>query len=78
MSISISKEILKRTIRCSHELKCLDEEAYPLCSVDSLDRGCDLFVKVENDTRCHYQLPLGFGCLCTCPTRFEIFERYNR
>ena len=78
MSNRISEEILKRTIRCPHDLKCLAEEEYPLCSADSLDRGCDLFVKAEKDTRYHYKLPLGFGCLCICPTRLEIYERYNR
>jgi hypothetical protein len=84
MKFQISDEIKDRTTECPSDFSCLTEDANPMCNIDipmcngdyiSSENG--LFIKPLSNDDCPYQMPFRSGFLCHCPTRLEIFKKYN-
>ena len=82
MALSISDESLKRTKMCPSNFLCLTDKENPMCSKDRPMCPVDiplesmLFVKYK-DNDCTYKEEYGAYYLCTCPVRFEIYNRYK-
>lgn len=77
--MKIDKEILKKTTRCEKKFECLKNENYTciILKVESHANGKVLFVNCENYI-CKYKMNFGDGTVCNCPTRQEIFRKYNK
>jgi hypothetical protein len=79
MEMLINKETIEKTTKCAFGCKCLTDEVHSLCTTESVIAGYGLFVnKTANNHLCTYKMSFGNGTICTCPTRFEIFDRYKR
>jgi hypothetical protein len=75
--IKIDEEIIKRTTNCELNFSCLSGDKTCMCKVKYFI-GFDLLEinpKIVND--CRYHLSFGNTNFCTCPTRNEIYNRYN-
>ena len=86
MPFSISDESLKRTTKCPVNFLCLTNDKNPMCYKErpmcSVEVALEsmLFVEDKNNyysNNCVYKEEYGAGHLCTCPVRFEIYNRYN-
>lgn len=77
MDFTISKETIKQTSKCEYQFSCLKSEEssnYPICPVDYANGKNVLFLKQDEAIPCPYQLPFGFGMVCTCPTHFAVHK----
>ena len=82
MVFNISKESLQRTTKCPSNFLCLNNDKNPMyskerpmCSVE-VPLESMIFIKDMNNESI-YKEKYGTGYLCTCPVRFEIYNRYN-
>lgn len=64
------------TSDCSFEHKCLENTEFKPCEVKECVNEKILFVK-SNHRMCDYSFNFGNEKVCWCPTRKEIFEKYN-
>ena len=74
--IKISDDIIKKADRCKKNLICLSGES-DLCKVEYYVDDKIHFVKCVNIKPCSYRIPFGYSCVCICPVRKEIFNRYR-
>jgi hypothetical protein len=74
----ISEETLKSTTKCQFDFACLEGNGFPKCVVDYSVKNNGVFIKQENDQRCPYKMAFGYSYICYCPTRYEIYEKYER
>ena len=73
--LEIESETLARTIHCREGFACLVGQH--CCSVESCIGGTILFVRRPPEDVCYYAVHFGDGCLCSCPTRKELYSRYG-
>ena len=78
MDLSISEDSIRKTSKCPHSYKCLNGQASRLCRPENSITGYGVFVDSEVAGPCPYKLPFGYGWICKCPVRIEIFERYRQ
>lgn len=76
--IFINEETLKRTIKCPFDFACLKDKNFPKCVVDYSVKNNGVFVKEAIDAMCPYKMTFGYSFICNCPTRYEIYEIYER
>ncbi|PJC58491.1 MAG: hypothetical protein CO023_05245 [Flavobacteriales bacterium CG_4_9_14_0_2_um_filter_35_242] len=82
--MKIDDDILKKTTLCQKNFECL-------CSKETNstnEKNCikkadcfvteDLFVVECTESACPYFLNYGGYCICSCPTRIEIYKKYGR
>ena len=75
--MKIDKKVLKKTTECKKNFVCLDNNSNILCKVvDSIKQEIH-FVRCLTEIDCNYKLLYGDNCICTCPTRKEIFIKYE-
>ena len=76
--LTISDETLKQTIKCQSYFHCLTDNG-GLCLIDKPINGKGLFIKerVNKDKNCPYIESSEDAFICNCPTRYEIYMRYN-
>ena len=78
-TLEVSEETLKQTTKCQLDFQCLTRNRN-MCLIDRPVNGNGLFIKERRDNiqNCPY---LEFSELsayvCNCPTRYEIYTRYN-
>ena len=84
MKFEISDEIKVQTTQCPSDFSCLNDDVKPLCDIDKpmcnsdyLSEENGLFIQPLSDNECHYLMPFRTTFLCRCPTRHEIFKKYN-
>ncbi len=75
--LTISDETLKQSIKCQRTFECLTDRH--LCLIDRPVNGKGLFIKekVSNAEHCQYVESSENAFICYCPTRYEIYKRYN-
>jgi hypothetical protein len=74
----IDDEIINRTTKCLRNFDCLKNGGKEICGVDSSLQGDSLFIDEKSREYCSYMMPFGTSAqICTCPTRREIFARFN-
>jgi hypothetical protein len=76
MKLKVDSEILGQTTKCPHEFECLVSEEYPECEIEQGPTNI-YFVK-EKVWYCPYKISFGYGQLCSCPVRIEIYRQYNQ
>jgi hypothetical protein len=75
--IKIDEEILQKTAYCEHNFSCLSGVQSCMCEDDrSLGYGM-LEINPKYGADCKYHVTFGNTSFCICPTRNEIFKRYN-
>jgi len=81
MKIEIDEEVLSKTTECKKGFSCLSSKTRDICKVrsklESAGAEMILFCEPNNDKHCDYKKPFGDFCICECPTRKEIYNRYG-
>jgi hypothetical protein len=77
MSYSISEETLKNTTKCDKDMQCLVDGKCGDCIIENVIEGRTVFIKTRGPNLCPYMISFGNGFICTCPTRYELHERYG-
>ncbi|MGD9612749.1 MAG: hypothetical protein AB7V22_07580 [Kiritimatiellia bacterium] len=67
----------KATRQCRKDFACLKEGGAPGCAVEHCVDGKIHFLKCLKDKVCAYPQAFGYGCLCTCPVRKELFNKHR-
>ena len=78
MHISVSDEARRAATKCEKVFSCLEGGRNDLCEVESCIDGKVHFLKCLNDSYCSYQQSFGYGVLCSCPVRMEIFNKFKK
>jgi len=79
VALIIDRKSIQKTTKCPSEFKCLTDETHPCCVPASpVIEGYGLFVLTARQHSCPYNMAFGNGFICNCPSRYEIFLRYNR
>ena len=84
LNIQIDDKIISSTTKCPSDFFCLKNTGKPMCDVDrdicipeySIQES-GLFVFPQSVNGCPYQMSFGYGFMCHCPTRHEIYKKYN-
>jgi len=74
--IEIDEKTLKETTKCDRDFICLSD-IRQICLINNCVAGTVHFIKCEHDVNCNYQIPFGNLFVCSCPTRKEIYNKYN-
>lgn len=77
MFYQINEETINKTTRCNHKFKCLDDNKRDVCAVDICFGGNGCFLKTAKPDYCTYKNTFGGSYVCYCPTRHELFKKYN-
>jgi hypothetical protein len=76
--LMVSEVVLKETTQCQTGFQCLSSVGKDLCPVEKPKRGSILLIKKKVYTSCPYMISFGISShICKCPTRKDIFSRYN-
>jgi hypothetical protein len=76
MALKGSEEILKQTIKCVFDFKCLNEETRDVCKVDRCIGGLCVLETIKSGV-CSYRNSFGNSYACLCPTRVELYRNYS-
>lgn len=76
MKLQISENIINDTTRCRKHFMCLTE-VKSLCKIKYCLNKKSYLVKPEKHKKCSYMVFADNIVLCSCPTRKEIYNRYN-
>ncbi|MEI2635582.1 MAG: hypothetical protein V9E92_01805 [Methylotenera sp.] len=77
MKIEISEDIKALATLCKHDFACLKSENYPLCKVQDCINGKVHFIECKDHDPCVYKTSFGYGHICNCPVRKEIYNKYK-
>ena len=77
MDIVINEETLSETTKCEKDYSCTKGKWGELCNVEDCVNGKVHFIKCANEEYCSYQHSFGYEPTCSCPTRQEIYNKYN-
>jgi len=78
MSFIVDKSILKETVHCKNNFDCL-QGVNSACLASIVDHCVDkkvIFLKCNE--LCTYKMGFGNYSICNCPTRREIYIKYNK
>jgi len=74
--LHIDDSILEKTDRCIKNFACLTDRKC-LCEISLCFNKNNLIIKYDKNKPCKYKVSMGDTILCSCPTRKEIYDRYN-
>lgn len=77
MKMDIDKKIINKTDRCKKNFECLKNKNHIYCKVKDRVGETAHFIECVDELNCNYKISFGFSYMCTCPTRKEIYNRYN-
>ena len=77
MNIQISQDVIEKTTECDKNFSCLSDDQKSLCEIDSHPTESSFFIEKPKNEICNYRQPFARFYLCTCPTRQEIYKRYD-
>jgi len=76
--VEIDQNILNETIHCDYDFECLKNKNF-LCKRTKVENFISrkvLFINCNN-LFCKYRMNFGDGVICHCPTRKEIYNKYQ-
>ena len=73
----ISEDVLKKTTKCANGFKCLENGSSTICKWESYLSPDVLFIKPKDGFNCAYLMSFGYSFICNCPTRIELYKRYQ-
>ena len=74
---AVSEETILKTQRCKKGFSCLKKQRDDLCQIESCINDEVHFIKCLNKESCPYQGTFGYGFLCYCPTRKELYNKHG-
>lgn len=74
---TVSEETIAETQRCKKGFSCLTGQREDLCQIESCINEKVHFLKCLNDETCSYKGTFGDGIICYCPTRKELFNKFD-
>jgi len=74
----VNEETIKRTVKCQFDFACLRDNDFPKCVADYSVKNNGVFIKQVMEERCPYKITFGYSYICNCPTRYEIYDKYER
>jgi hypothetical protein len=77
VDIEIREETLKYTTKCMNDFSCLNGEEDHLCEIRYPWDETFFWIDPKFDRDCKYRTSFGTSFLCLCPTRREIYRRYQ-
>ena len=75
--IKIDEVVLEKTNRCKYAFSCLSGDKSCLCDVVASNGEDIAEVKSKPVLFCGYCTSIEHAFFCCCPTRVEIYNRYN-
>jgi len=78
MRIKVDEITLQASNKCVFGFGCLQSDKFPQCSVTRYIDGDGLFIKDPNQNICPYKVSFGYSYMCSCPTRKEIYKKYDK
>jgi hypothetical protein len=79
MQTSVSRDVLEQTTRCSCDFQCQQPQGEPCCGVFRMIGGTALQLNVAKIGRsCSYLVNYDSQRFCMCPTRQQIYRRYQQ
>jgi|WetSurMetagenome_2_1015567.scaffolds.fasta_scaffold172045_2 hypothetical protein len=79
MGYEVSEESRNKTRVCSNDYRCVNNEHWEPCTIDSSLREVLVVKDRCNRDHCEYSILLGFSYyFCKCPLRQEIYRLYNK
>lgn len=75
--IKVDKGILDATTHCMFDFGCLAGVTTCLCGVVASNNEDIVEIKPNLATICKYRITLASASYCHCPTRVEIYKRYQ-
>lgn len=75
--LKIDKAILHKTMDCIYNFTCLTGDKTCLCDVVDSNEEDIVELKTKPSISCKYCVSLESSCYCTCPTRVDLYHRYN-
>ena len=76
----IDQNILLETTKCRNDFECLKNEDY-FCETKKVTHCVSdvvYFTNCNSITSCNYKIRFGNEIICQCPTRKEIFNKYDK
>jgi len=74
----INEVTRNKTTRCTFKFQCLNDDSFPMCSIEDKIKEGIYFIKMFNPMNgCNYCVAFGGSHLCLCPTRSELYEQYK-
>jgi hypothetical protein len=77
MDLKINEYIKEATTRCEKGFSCLNGQKDCLCEIEGSNGSHTVSIKTKGNNSCKYLLPLGSSTYCLCPTRNEIYNKYQ-
>jgi len=77
MAYKIPQETLQRSTQCSFAFACQESSAWQTCTVERDVSGSVLYINPREGLVCPYHVRFGYGHMCACPTRVEIYLRHG-
>lgn len=74
--LHIAESILKSTDKCLKNFACLTDGEC-LCEINQCLNRNNLIINYNKNNPCQYKISMGNEILCSCPTRKELYNRYN-
>jgi hypothetical protein len=81
MKFKVPDQVIEETTKCQNEYSCLGKERSgdrDMCEVSYADGENVLFLKSAGKVLCPYRVSFAFSQVCTCPTHFAIYQKYNQ
>lgn len=75
--LEIDEKTRKGSFKCHRNFACLTNKGQTCCKIEEGRSGRVLFAKSLNKELCSYKMFLGSSLACNCPTRKEIYKKYN-
>lgn len=71
-------EKIKASMDCPSDFECHESGFKNLCKAEY--RGLDEFANCleNNDIKCRFRMPFGFGVFCTCSLRVYIAKKLSK
>jgi hypothetical protein len=78
LALQVRKETIDHTTKCPRNYLCLTSNNRDMCLIDRPVSDEGLFIKgrVKHEN-CPYYIEFEYSYICDCPTRHEIYQRYN-
>ena len=77
MDIKIDEDTLEKTKYCKKGFSCLSGENECLCEVKYSAGYNTIYINPNSNRDCTYCIRFGSSFICFCPTRNEIYNRYQ-
>lgn len=77
IDLEIDEKTLHETSQCHRDFTCLTNNDKACCEVEKCLARNILLMKNLDKEYCNYRMFAGAYVVCGCPTRKEIYKKYN-